>query len=329
MKTQKDAPQFVSLTVYIKAIALAGALAVAAGGHASDIWNGPSTAFYHTDENGLQDQITGDVALTRSSSGGGLYNAVQESGAAPGASPQGTLWAQGTLANYDTLSYGPCPLEAGNFPPGYVGQTFVVHLTSDDIYLQLTLTNWGGAGGDGDKTFGYIRSTPATVVPPPTVSITNPAAGTILAAPANLKLSANAATGSGTVTNVQFFANGNLLGTATAAPFDLTSGSLPAGAYSLTAVATAAGIDATSAVVEVTVVDPVAVKLVGATITGGQFSFGYSANAGLTYVIQSSTNLVNWVSLATNTASTNPALFSDLPGRAGVKFYRVFRRPNQ
>jgi len=322
MKTHKSV-----WAVQFKVIALALVLGIS-GGHASTIWNGPGISFYHTDENGLADQITADVAVTRSSGGGGLYNSALESGPASGASPQGTLWAQGTLADYNTLSYGPCPLEAGNNPPGYLGQTFVVHVTGDDIYFQLTLTNWGGQGGDGDKTFGYIRTTMAVVLPPPTVSVTNPANGTVFAAPASLKLGADASSGSGEVTNVQFFANGSLLGTVTSAPFNLTSSSLAAGAYSLTAVATAGGINATSAVVSVTVVNPVAVALTEPNIIGGQFSFGYSANIGLAYVIQSSTNLVNWVSLATNTSSSNPALFTELSRPTGLKFYRVGRLPN-
>src|ERR1035441_10174451 len=116
--------------------------------HPSTVWNGPNIGFFHTQENNLQDQLAADVKLTRGSSGG-LYNSVMESGAVSGTSPMGTAWAAGTLANYSTLTYGPCPLEAGNHPPGEVNTTYVVHLTSasDDIYLQLTLTNWGGAFG--------------------------------------------------------------------------------------------------------------------------------------------------------------------------------------
>ena len=265
------------------------------------------------------------MILTRNPSGGGLYNAATESGATPGVSPEDTEWAEGLPADYATLTYAACPLEAGNQPPDYVGTNFVVHLINEDIYLSLTLTAWGGAGGIGDKSFTYIRSTPA---PTPTVTITNPAGGAVFAAPAALKLGADASVSGGTVTNVQFFANATAVGAAGVAPFNLTSSGLAAGAYSLTAVATAAGISATSPVVNVSVVNPAAVLLSGAGFKTNQFTFHYSANAGLSYVVQRSTNLVNWVSLVTNVAAGNPAGYTNPVNAAGPGFYRVGRMPN-
>lgn len=276
----------------------------------------------------MQDELTTNVILTRGS-GGGLYNSALESGAVPGVSPKGTLWAVGTLSNYATLTYGACPLESGGRPPNDVGKTYVVHLTTNDIYLQLTLTNWGGEGGSGDKTFGYNRTTPP--VASPSVTITNPAGGAVFAAPANVTIEASASVSGGTVTNVQFFANGSLQGTVTSAPFNVTTGGLAAGAYSLAAVATAAGISATSAVVNVTVATPVPVTLSAASRSSPTgFQFSYAANVGLTYVVQRSTNLLstNWLALATNTATSDPAGFTDLTATNAPGFYRVGRLPN-
>jgi uncharacterized protein (DUF2141 family) len=162
----------------------------------------------------------------------------------------------------------------------------------------------------------------------PTVSITNPAPGAVFAAPASLKLGATAAVGGGTVTNVQFFANANPLGSVTAAPFNLISSPLAAGAYSLSAIATAGGISATSAIVNVSVINPATVNLSGITVAGGHFNFNYTADVGLTYLVQSSSNLVNWVSLATNTASASPSPFSDTFNPNGATYYRVGRLPN-
>jgi len=387
--------------------------------HAATIWNGPPINFTHSTPTGnLSDQWTTNVIITRSTSAGGLYNSVLESGAVSGISPKGTAWAIGSLANFNTLTYGPCPLEAGNHPPGFVGTTFVVHLTNEDIYLSLTLTSWGGAFMSGDRSFSYTRSTPAvtpptptvtitnppsgavfpapanvniaasatvssgtvtnvqfftngvalgsvltapfsltannlaagayalkavataagisatstvvniTVVPPPSVSISNPASGAVFAAPANVNIAADATVSSGTVTNVQFFTNGISLGSVQTAPFSLTANNLAAGAYALEAVATAAGISSTSAVVNVSVVNPVAVSLSGAAVNSGQFSFNYAADPGLAYVVQSSSNLVDWVSLVTNVASGSPVPFSDSFDSNPIKFYRVGRLPN-
>jgi hypothetical protein len=55
---------------------------------------------------------------------------------------------------------------------------------------------------------------------------------------------------------------------------------------------------------------------------GGQFSFNYVSVTNLTYIVQSSTDLLSWQSLTTNTASTNPMSFFD-PMNSTGKFYRV------
>jgi plastocyanin len=167
------------------------------------------------------------------------------------------------------------------------------------------------------------------VVPPsPTVSITNPAVGAVYSAPAVLHLGAAAAVSSGTVTNVAFFAGATPLGSVQVSPFNITSSSLAAGNYSLTAVATAAGLSTTSAVVNVSVVSPVAVSNSVPVVASSHFSFNYSADVGLTYVIQRSNDLINWTPVLTNVASTTSVHFADttLVGAAG--YYRVVLQPN-
>ncbi len=82
----------------------------------------------------------------------------------------------------------------------------------------------GGGGGGGNQ--------------PPAVSITSPADHATLAAPANITIQANATDTDGTVSQVQFFANGSLVGTDTTAPFSYAWNNVAAGNYTLTAVAT-------------------------------------------------------------------------------------------
>jgi len=45
---------------------------------------------------------------------------------------------------------------------------------------------------------------------------------------------------------------------------------------------------------------PAPANLSGATVNGGDFSFNYTADAGFTYIVQSSSDLVNWTSVVTN-----------------------------
>jgi len=142
--------------------------------HAAPIlWTGPTVTF--TKANGAnpslaanQDRLTANVWLTRGSSQG-LYNGNQEGSFSHFASPTGTAWANGSLANFASLSYTDWNswakgVNAG--PPSTVGVNAVAHLISDDIYLSVKFTSWtsGGAGGG----FSYVRST----VPEPAAALT-------------------------------------------------------------------------------------------------------------------------------------------------------------
>ncbi len=113
----------------------------------------------------------------------------------------------------------------------------------------MVITYTGNGSAEGDVNGFQLQAIA------PTVAITNPASGVYFVAPANISIAADAEVSSGTVTNVQFYANGVSVGSAQTAPFGITANNLTAGAYALTAVATAAGVSATSAVVNVTVVD--------------------------------------------------------------------------
>jgi hypothetical protein len=87
-------------------------------------------------------------------------------------SPAGTEWAYGDLANYATLTYTSWEDmfggSLGGGPHSTINRPSVVHLINDDIYLSVTMTNWGGSLGG----FSYLRSTPHGTVFPIPVQIT-------------------------------------------------------------------------------------------------------------------------------------------------------------
>lgn len=301
-------------------------------------WTGTNYTFTNPG-NGATDVLDSVVWLTRSSAqipnSGGLYNAFLQSDPFTGPTPPGgTEWGIGTLAAYmansNSVTFGPCPLEAGDHPPGYVGTTFVVHLFTNNIYLQLTLDSWGGEGGEGLKTLSYTRSTPV-VVAAPAVTITNPLNNAVFAAPATENIMASATVSSGSVTNVQFFTNNVLLGAVSAPPFNLTASNLAAGNYALTAAATAAGISATSSVVNISVVTPLTLSLSNTLVfSATNFEFKYPANIGLSYLVQKATNIYepDWISVQTNVATSNPSIFVDIHATNNPAWYRVGRLPN-
>lgn len=96
----------------------------------------------------------------------------------------------------------------------------------------------------------------------PTASLTAPAAGAVFSAPASITISADAADADGTVSQVEFFANGASIGTDTSAPYGIEWMNVAAGAYSLTAVATDnLGTQTTSAAVPIVINAPPTVSL--------------------------------------------------------------------
>jgi len=284
--------------------------------HAATLWIGPDIDFIQSPTNLTDELIPGAVSLTRGYSQW-LYN-PDAGDQGPGAgTPTDTAWAFGTLDNYDAYYYQTFDsLRNGDLSDLLVGNPMVVHLTNEDIYVSLTFSAWPQHGG----FIAYTRSTPA-------VTITNPANGMVFAAPAKVKIGAVAAVAGGTVTNVQFFANLVSLGSMRTAPFGVTT-NLAAGQYALTAVETAGGISVTSLVENISVVVPVAVALSSPRISGSQFAFDYTANPGLQYVVQNSSNLVNWLPLVTNVPTDNPVHFTNSFPSNGTQFYRVGLMPN-
>lgn len=223
---------------------------------AATVWTGPITNF--TEAAGSdpaqaanQDRLTTRVWITRGSIQG-IYNAATEAGFTHYLSPQDTEWADGTTANYSSLSYTNWDYWAKNIhggPPSTVGIPAVVHLIGENIYLDAKFTSWGGSAGG----FSWQRSTPAGADVPPMVAIISPTNGASFTAPAIVTISATASDSDGSVTNVSFFDGSTLLGGTNNSPYTVTT-TLTAGLHALTAVATDnAALSTTSSVVTVVV----------------------------------------------------------------------------
>src|SRR6266481_3155614 len=166
---------------------------------------------------------------------------------------------------------------------------------------------------------------------PPSVAITNLSSGAVFAAPASITIRASASDSDGTVTNVQFRVGLVVIGNATAAPYAATTNNLPAGNYTLSAVASDNKGAMTTNSVGINVVTPASVVWSSfQRLTPSIFRFTYSANAGLRYVVQRSTDLTSsiWTSLNTNTAAGSSVDFTNFNATSSTTFYRVGRLPN-
>jgi RHS repeat-associated protein len=146
----------------------------------------------------------------------------------------------------------------------YQGTTLIG--TSTAAPYSFTWTNVGSgsysltavATNDAGMT-ATSAATSISVDAPPAVALTAPAGGATFTAPAAIAIAANASDSAGTVTKVDFYQGGTLITSLTAAPYSFTWAGVPAGSYSLTAVATNdAGQSTTSAAVGITVKSAVA-----------------------------------------------------------------------
>jgi hypothetical protein len=107
-----------------------------------------------------------------------------------------------------------------------------------------------------------------------------PAAGTTFVAPASTTLTATATDVDGTINSVAFYANGALIGTDTTSPYSIAWSNLPAGSYTLTAVATDnLNATTTSAAVAVTVTATPATRVNWALAANGASTVASSTNS--------------------------------------------------
>src|SRR6266404_5967388 len=129
-----------------------------------------------------------------------------------------------------------------------------------------------------DNSNVTTTSTPVNIIvnSPPLISLTAPAGGAVFSpAPANITLTANANDGDGSVTTVDFYANGSLIGNNSAVGlyrFNFNWPNVSSGSYSVTAVATDnGGATATSAPVTIRVNAPPTVSITSPA-SGTQFT---------------------------------------------------------
>ena len=124
----------------------------------------------------------------------------------------------GGWQTWQTISRGGIPLTAGP------------HL------LRIVIDSKGATGYLGN--LNYLRWTTPGINAPPSVQLTSPANGANYSAPASVALSATASDVDGSVTQVAFYDGSALLGIDTTSPFTFSWSNVPAGDYSLTAIAT-------------------------------------------------------------------------------------------
>lgn len=129
------------------------------------IWTGPKMTFTKANNADWtlasnQDRLTANVWLTRADTLG-IFNIVTENIYTKFVSPANTEWAFGTTADISTVTFMDWQNAIASDPPGMVNQDMILHLISDDIYIDIKFLSWTiGRNGGG---FSYERSTDPTI----------------------------------------------------------------------------------------------------------------------------------------------------------------------
>ncbi|MCB0734590.1 MAG: T9SS type A sorting domain-containing protein [Bacteroidetes bacterium] len=149
---------------------------------AQTVWTGSKMTFTKSDsadwtQEANQDRITDNVWITRAHNQG-IFNIQSETVFTKFSSPAGTEWAFGKTENKDTMTFSDWQTAVGGNPASMVGKNVVLHLKTDDIYIDIKFTSYTGSNKGGG--FSYERSTKPNVgigsVTSKTVSIVpNPA----------------------------------------------------------------------------------------------------------------------------------------------------------
>ena len=130
--------------------------------------------------------------------------------------------------------------------PGGTNATYTIASVSSDTAgdYDVVVTN----------SYGSTTSAIGTVNSSVVATLTSPVTGACFGEPANIALSASAVSLSGSIAKIDYYQGTTWLGTSSTAPYNFTWSNVPAGSYSLTAVATdAQNFTATSKVVNVVV----------------------------------------------------------------------------
>ncbi len=206
------------------------------------------------------------------------------------------------------------------------------YLPPDSGWLSLAtadgINDAGEITGAGTLTNGEYHAYLLSPVGPLTVTITNPAPNATFVAPATFTVRASVADTAGTVTNVQFLVNSNVIGNATSSPYTATASELTAGSYYLKAVASDnGGLKATNGIsVTVNSSAPSQVLITDSIFTASDFSFSFTTQTGFTYEGQFTQPLSasnTWLTFTSLVGSGSVVRVTDTTPTNAERYYRV------
>lgn len=108
-----------------------------------------------------QDRLSDTVWITRENQRG-IFNIALEDAFTSNVSPANTEWAFGSASDSQNLTFSNWLTWHGSNPPSSVGRDAVIHLTDEDVFLDIKFLSWTPSRQGGG--FMYQRSTCSPVV---------------------------------------------------------------------------------------------------------------------------------------------------------------------
>jgi len=230
------------------------------------------------------------------------------------------LWVDGRLLVNQWIDQAPTSYSAS------------IALEANRLYA-IRMEMYENGGGAAAKLEWQSPGQPRQVIPSsalqppdpgatsPTILLTSPANGDVLRQPGTVDIQAIAADADGSVASVAFYADGNRIGEVTNAPYRWSWPLPPSGVHVVyAAAADNSGLIATSPASTFTIL-PLELTLPARAVVDGRFQLAFQATTGQRYRIESSTNLVDWLPVATVTAESGGVEFSEAVAE-GLRFYR-------
>ncbi len=127
---------------------------------AQEIWSGDDLLFVKDEfvdwtQAEHQDRLTENVWLTRADTKGIFNIAIEDEFDNMGfLSPLDTEWATGSALNWDAYTYDTWDNWHGAAPLSVIGVDAVVHLITDDIYIDIRFESWSQGDGQGGASGG-------------------------------------------------------------------------------------------------------------------------------------------------------------------------------
>jgi hypothetical protein len=179
--------------------------------------------------------------------------------------------------------------------------------------------------------FGTVNVSVGVPNIPPVVTITNPVNHAVFNAPATFAIEVDTYDpDAADVLDVEFWIDDTMVDDDYYAPYGTTITDLPAGTYTLTAIAWDFDYDTATNTITITVINPGQITLTSPARVGSNFRFdAIGLFSGRRTVLQSSTNVgsaASWVSLSTNTVTGTTASFTNA-ATAVRRYYRVLQLP--